>query len=62
MNDPTGESGNYKWGIFYCNRNDQRIFVPKRYGIGFTLNFGKPFVALGCLLVILLIIFLSIRR
>lgn len=28
-------------GIFYSNRNDPALFVPKRYGIGYTLNLGN---------------------
>ena len=33
---------NYKWGIFYFNRKDSRIVVPKRVrGMGWTLNFGN---------------------
>ena len=31
----------WKWGTFYVNRDDPKIFVPKRYGIGYTLNFGN---------------------
>jgi hypothetical protein len=27
-------------GDFYFNKNDPKIFVPKRYGFGYTLNFG----------------------
>ena len=31
---------NWKFGIFYFNRNDKRIFPPKRYGyFGCTINF-----------------------
>jgi uncharacterized membrane protein len=34
---------NYKWGIFYFNRGDQRIFVPKMISkMGWTLNFARP--------------------
>jgi uncharacterized membrane protein len=29
-------------GIFYSNPDDPALFVPKRYGIGYTLNFGNP--------------------
>lgn len=31
-------------GIFYFNREDSRIFVPKRFGLGIgrTLNFAHP--------------------
>ena len=28
-------------GIFYFNPDDPALFVPKRYGIGYTLNFGN---------------------
>lgn len=29
-------------GIVYSNRDDDRIFVPKLVGLGWTLNFGHP--------------------
>jgi len=32
----------WKWGIFYVNKADPKILVPKRYGVGYTLNFGNP--------------------
>jgi len=36
--DPT----NYKWGIFYFNPKDKRIFVPKyNKMMGWTLNFAS---------------------
>jgi uncharacterized membrane protein len=31
----------YKLGIFYYNPNDKRVFVPKRFGWGWTLNFAS---------------------
>lgn len=32
---------NWKWGIFYFNRNDPRFIVPKRVKIlGWTFNFA----------------------
>jgi len=38
---------NYKFGIFYCNTNDQRVIVPKRNKyMGWTLNFGNHFTYL----------------
>ncbi len=43
----------WKFGAFYFNRADQRTLVPKRFGIGLTLNFAKP-VALILVLVIIL--------
>jgi len=34
---------NYKWGIFYYNPTDRRLFVPKRNKLlGWTLNFANP--------------------
>src|SRR6266705_6254170 len=29
-------------GFFYNNPDDPAVFVPKRYGLGWTLNFGHP--------------------
>lgn len=29
-------------GMIYSNRNDPSIFVPKRFGVGTTVNFGHP--------------------
>jgi len=51
----------WKAGVLYVNRNDGRIFVPKRFGMGFTMNFGHPaaLALLGAILslpVILLIL------
>ena len=55
LNDPASNSANYKWGVFYYNKNDSRIFVPKRYGFGYTLNFGKPYVIIGFILILLIL-------
>jgi uncharacterized membrane protein len=33
-------------GIFYADRDDPAIFVPKRFGVGYTFNFGNPFAVL----------------
>jgi uncharacterized membrane protein len=30
----------WKWGIMYNNPNDPTIWVEKRVGIGWTLNFA----------------------
>ncbi|NLD91797.1 MAG: DUF1648 domain-containing protein [Fibrobacter sp.] len=32
----------WKYGVFYVNRNDPAIFLEKRAGIGWTINFGQP--------------------
>ncbi|AKA74583.1 hypothetical protein SULI_12390 [Saccharolobus solfataricus] len=45
----------WKGGIIYVNPNDPRIWVPKRDGLGYTLNFGHGI----SILIILAIIFAS---
>ena len=32
----------YKLGVFYVNPSDPSVWVPKRFGVGWTLNFGRP--------------------
>jgi uncharacterized membrane protein len=32
----------WKLGLIYINRNDPALFVEKRFGVGYTLNFGHP--------------------
>lgn len=49
----------WRGGLFYINREDHALLVPRRYGIGWTLNFGNPRVAMllaGLLAVIGLVI------
>ena len=43
----------YKLGVFYYNPNDPSIFVEKRFGIGWSLNFGNK-VAMIFLVLILI--------
>lgn len=31
----------WKWGLIYVNRADPSILVEKRFGVGYTLNFGN---------------------
>jgi uncharacterized membrane protein len=39
--DPIDDPTNYKFGVFYCNKNDIRTVVPKRSRFfGYTLNFA----------------------
>ena len=45
----------WKAGLFYVNSNDPAIFVEKRFGIGYTLNFGHRWVR-GALVVIALLV------
>ena len=44
-------------GVFYNNPNDPALFVPKRFGLGWTMNFGHPrakLILFGMVLVALL--------
>lgn len=47
----------WKAGLFYINKNDPSIFVEKRFGIGWTINFGNP-IGYLILFVPLVIIFI----
>jgi len=33
-------SAHYRWGLFYVNAEDPALWVPKRLGLGWTLNFA----------------------
>jgi len=62
FNDPIRDPKNYKLGVLYINKADSRIFVPKRYGMGYTLNFAKPYVVIGFLLILATILYTAIFR
>jgi len=42
-------------GSFYSNPNDPALLVPKRFGIGYTLNFGNPWSWAVLALVLLMV-------
>jgi uncharacterized membrane protein len=44
-------------GVFYYDPADPSLFVPKRFGIGYTLNFANPWswVVLGLIFVVVLL-------
>jgi uncharacterized membrane protein len=52
-----GLADNRRWllGMFYVNRDDPSIFVEKRFGLGYTINFGNP-KALSLLVAFLVVI------
>jgi len=44
-------------GIFYVNKKDPRIIVPKYYSsMGWTLNFGNINAYLGLLAIVIIIV------
>ena len=36
----------WRGGLFYFNREDHALMVPRRFGLGWTLNFGNPLSAI----------------
>lgn len=56
MNRDTPEEikRHWKWGMFYANAEDERLWVPKYIGVGWTLNFAKPmaFIFMGGILAV----------
>lgn len=44
---------NWYWAVFYYNPADPTIWVPKRYGFGWTLNFANKWswVIMACIVV-----------
>nr|WP_277926872.1 DUF1648 domain-containing protein [Adlercreutzia sp. JBNU-10] len=61
---PADDDAHWKLGIFYVNRDDASLFVPERFGIGWTLNLGRPgawaviagFVAVTALFLVLVFV------
>ncbi len=58
---PEDQDDCWKWGMFYYNPNDPAILVNKRYGLGWTVNFGsiqgKLFIILLCVILIAIFFF-----
>lgn len=53
----------WKWGLIYYNRDDPAVMVEKRFGIGYTMNFGnvRAWLLLGALLALPLVSILFFR-
>jgi uncharacterized membrane protein len=53
IGDRTADA-HWRWGLVYVNRNDAALLVEKRFGLGYTFNFGNPWswVILGALLIV----------
>ena len=32
----------WKLGVFYCNPDDASLFLPERFGVGWTVNWARP--------------------
>lgn len=53
---PWDEDRYWYGGIIYVNRNDPSIWVPKRFGAGWTVNMGRPSVWVGTVILLILVI------
>lgn len=53
------DPANWTWGLFYYNKEDKRIFPPKRLQyLGWTINFANPYSYLTLLAIVLLFSYL----
>ena len=61
INDWHDDPSNWKWGVFYYNKLDKRIFPPKRVrAMGWTVNFANPYsylTMLGLIIIFIVIVF-----
>jgi len=54
------DTDNYKWGIFYYNPRDPRIFPPKRIRwTGWTVNFANPYSIVAMIVVVIIIVLIN---
>ena len=64
-NDWNNNDEYWIWGIFYYNKEDKRLFPPKRNPwMGFTTNFANPksILALLAFMAFFLFVFAMIER
>jgi uncharacterized membrane protein len=57
--------GRWILGIFYFDRNDPAMFIEKRFGIGYTMNMGRPaswIILIAALLVVPTVALLNIQH
>jgi uncharacterized membrane protein len=61
---PHGRADAWKWRVFYMDGNDPALIVPKRIGLGYTLNFGHTgaWLAIGVLVAVALVFLASRAR
>lgn len=39
---PYDDDAHWKLGVFYIDHDDASVFVPRRFGVGWTVNLGRP--------------------
>lgn len=47
-----GDDEYWKWGIFYFNKDNPDLFIEKKFGVGWTMNFARPAVWIFLVLII----------
>lgn len=50
----------WKGGLFYFNKEDPSLFVEKRFGIGWTINFARPMGYLIVFIPLIIILFIAL--
>lgn len=50
------DDSNWKLGLLYFCPRDPAFLIPKRFGIGWTLNFGSPWSLLFLIVVIAILV------
>lgn len=50
------DDDNWKFGMFYYNPDDPSLWVEKRFGIGYSVNFARPgaWIVIGILAIVIL--------
>jgi uncharacterized membrane protein len=59
MTQQEDDNSFWRWGVFYFNPKDKRIFPPKRLpALGWTINFGNPLSIIAFMVLIVLLLLL----
>lgn len=53
MSEFNNQTSLWKFGLFYYNKDDKRIFPPKRFGFGWTVNFANPLSIIVFLIILI---------
>ncbi|MCS4593175.1 hypothetical protein KTJ89_09305 [Brevibacterium sediminis] len=50
------DDSNWKLGLFYASMRDRAPLIPKRYGWGWTVNFGSPWIWLAGVILVIVVV------
>jgi uncharacterized membrane protein len=54
------DPSNWRLGFLYINPKDKRLFISKRYGIGWTFNLANPMAIIIMLAIVLIGVLISV--